>query len=222
MEIKRQSGSNILKFDVENKYTEYILERKEFDLSGRSNKNSNDEAFSLSCKSVAALHLVRNEILKLSIAYKKKINEEFNVKPKDLQKSLDEYNKKTQQQKVNLKKENGVFLIDVEIGKADFVFILDSGASDCHISSSLEQELLKNKVIGIADYLPKGKYQLANGTIVETKRLKLPKVKVGNKIIEDVIVSVGSSVSPNLLGQSFLSKLLNWSIDNTNNTLNFQ
>ncbi len=122
--------------------------------------------------------------------------------------------------KVILKKENGVTSLSVTVGgKITSKFILDSGAGECNISSELEKKLIANGIIKKTDYLVNGLYKLADGSIVENRRVKIPKMKIGNKTVSNVIVSIGTSDSPNLLGQSFLNKLDKWSIDNSKKTL---
>jgi predicted aspartyl protease len=122
--------------------------------------------------------------------------------------------------KIPLSENNGVFSLNVTIGgKVLSKFILDSGAGECNISSDLEKKLIANGLIKNSDYLNNGLYKLADGSIVENRRIKLSKMRIGNKTISNVIVSVGSSDSPNLLGQTFLSKLDQWSIDNSKNVL---
>ncbi|MBK8310438.1 MAG: retroviral-like aspartic protease family protein [Chitinophagaceae bacterium] len=127
--------------------------------------------------------------------------------------------KKTES-KISLIEENGVFSIKATIGgKVLTKFILDSGAGECNISSDLEKKLIENGIIKNTDYLNSGLYKLADGTIIENRRVKISKILIGNKQIKNVIVSIGPSNSPNLLGQSFLNKLDSWSIDNSKKIL---
>ncbi len=98
-------------------------------------------------------------------------------------------------------------------------FILDSGAGDCSISSELENNLKASGVIKEKDYLPNALYRIADGSVSVCKRVKIPKIIVGGKIIYNLVTSIGPSGSPNLLGQSFLSKTNKWSIDNSTNQL---
>ncbi len=118
--------------------------------------------------------------------------------------------------KIAITEENGVLSIKATIGgKVVANFILDSGAGECNISSDLEKKLIENGIIKNTDYLNNGLYKLADGSIIENKRVKITKISIGNKQIKNVIVSIGPSNSPNLLGQSFLKKLDSWSIDNS-------
>lgn len=121
---------------------------------------------------------------------------------------------------IPLSENDGVFSLNVTIGgKVLSKFILDSGAGECNISSDLEKRLIANGLIKSSDYLNNGLYKLADGSIVENRRIKLSKMRIGNKTISNVVVSIGSSDSPNLLGQTFLNKLDQWSIDNSKNVL---
>lgn len=132
---------------------------------------------------------------------------------------ISESNKKTES-KIPLIEGNGVFSVKAIIGGKVFSkFVLDSGAGECNISSELEKELIKYGIIKNSDYLNNGLYKLADGTIVENKRVKIPNILIGNKQIKNVIVSIGQTNSPNLLGQSFLNKLDSWSIDNSKKIL---
>lgn len=132
-------------------------------------------------------------------------------------------NSNTTHSNVTLTEQNGVTSLMVTVGgKITSKFILDSGAGDCNISSELEKKLLANGIIKKTDYLDNGLYKLADGSIVENRRINIPKLKVGNKTISNVTVSVGPSDSPNLLGQSFLKKLNKWSIDNSKKILTIE
>jgi hypothetical protein len=83
------------------------------------------------------------------------------------------------------------------------------------MSSDLEKKLINNGIIKPTDYRVNGLYRLADGSVVENRRVNISKIKIGNKIVHNVIISIGASNSPNLLGQSFLKKLDKWSIDNS-------
>jgi len=121
---------------------------------------------------------------------------------------------------IPLKKEGGVFTLSVTLGNIiKSQFILDSGAGDCSISTELENKLKANGLIKEKDYLPNALYRIADGSVSICKRVKIPKIIVGGKIIYNLVTSIGPSGSPNLLGQSFLSKTNKWSIDNSTNQL---
>lgn len=128
-------------------------------------------------------------------------------------------NNPSKEYKIPLKMANGVFTLNANINGISTVFILDSGAGETNISSKTESKLIANGIIDQSNYLSNGLYKLADGSIVECKRVKIPKISVGGKIIYNVIASIGGDNSPNLLGQSFLKKTLKWSIDNSQKLL---
>lgn len=121
--------------------------------------------------------------------------------------------------KIKLNQKNGVFTIDASIGGLLFSFVLDSGAGESNISSGTERQLLTKGIIKQKDYLSNGLYILADGSVQECRRVRIPKITVGGKTVYNVVASIGPGGSPNLLGQSFLSKADSWTIDNTKNYL---
>lgn len=138
-----------------------------------------------------------------------------------LKKETTLHNQSSQKEsKIALIEENGVFSVRVAIGdKFLSKFVLDSGAGECNISSDLEKKLIEAGIIKRTDYLSSGLYKLADGRIIESKRVRISNISIGSKKIKNVIVSLGPSNSPNLLGQSFLNRLESWSIDNSKKIL---
>jgi len=120
---------------------------------------------------------------------------------------------------IQLMKLGGVYFIPVSIGNITDNFVLDSGASDVLISVEMEKRLIQNGIIKKVDYLENGLYKVANGNIVECRRLIIPKLKIGDFTIENVPASVGIGQSPLLLGKSVLDKFSKWSINNLTQTL---
>jgi len=79
--------------------------------------------------------------------------------------------------------------------------------------------LIRTKTITDEDFLGKQIYVLADGSKVPSQRFRIRSMKVGNKIVKDVVGSVASVKGEILLGQSFLSKFKSWSVDNEQHTL---
>lgn len=121
--------------------------------------------------------------------------------------------------KIKLYERNGTYQVVVNIENIYNQFILDTGASETTISSILERELIKNGKITKGDYIADGLYRIADGSIISQKRLIIKNLNVGGVTINNLIVSVGNTKSPLLLGKNFLDRFNNWTIDNTNNTL---
>lgn len=115
---------------------------------------------------------------------------------------------------INLKDNNETYSLSINISGILNDFILDTGASETTISSTLEKKLISNGVIEKDLYLTDGLYRIADGSVITQSRVKLNDVRVGNLIVDNLIVSIGNSNSPFLLGRNFLDKFNNWSIDN--------
>lgn len=121
--------------------------------------------------------------------------------------------------KINLKEKGGTFVVNVKFKSLNIPFILDSGAAETSISSNVEKQLLANGTITKNDYLSNGLYRVADGRIVTQRRVLLKKVTVGQFTVRNVSASIGGKDTPLLLGKSFLDKFSNWSINNSEKTL---
>ena len=123
------------------------------------------------------------------------------------------------QSSISLQESGGVYQLWVKIGSVKKLFILDSGASELAISRETERDLISSGMITKENYLRSGLYRLADGSIVEARRILIPSIQVGDFTVYNVTASVGGSGAPLLLGRSFLDKFQKWSIDNSNNYL---
>lgn len=124
--------------------------------------------------------------------------------------------------KIKLQHQNGVYYIPVSIGGIERNFVFDTGASEVLISTDLERQLIENGVIKKDNYLPFGLYQIADGSIVQCRRLILPKINIENIVVKNVHASVGVGSVPLLMGKSVLDKFKKWQIDNISETLVFE
>jgi predicted aspartyl protease len=55
---------------------------------------------------------------------------------------------------------------------------------------------------------------LADGSKLPSLTFRMRSLKVGDKVVENVIGSVAPAAGQLLLGQSFLSRFRSWSVDN--------
>ena len=149
------------------------------------------------------------------------LNDPFASSPRDNKPSVKNKAtvKSSKRLAIPLKYSNGVFYVSVQINGIQYPFILDSGASETTISEKVEKQLVNRGLIKPSNYLSNGLYKLADGSIVESRRVRIPKITVGNKTIFNVVAAVNAKRSPNLLGQSFLNKINSWTIDNANHQL---
>src|ERR1700735_866341 len=115
---------------------------------------------------------------------------------------------------------HGTLQVPVVInGKISLNFIIDSGATDVSIPASVFSALTRNGTVSPQDFLDKRMYKLADGSGEISQRFRIRSLRVGKLEVRDVIASVGDSGGLLLLGQSFLSRLKSWSIDNEQQAL---
>ena len=119
-----------------------------------------------------------------------------------------------------LGRRGGVHTIPVTInGVLTLDFILDSGASDVQIPADVMLTLLRTGTVSADDMLGSAEYRLADGSTLTGLRLVIRSLRVGRHILDNVIAGVGPSSGALLLGQSFLSRMPHWSIDNRRGVL---
>jgi hypothetical protein len=104
-------------------------------------------------------------------------------------------------------------------GKISLNFTIDSGATDVSIPGRVFSPLTRDGIVSPQDFLDKRIYKLADGSGEISQRFRLRSLRVGKLEVRDVIASVGDSGGLLLLGQSFLSRLKSWSIDNERQAL---
>lgn len=122
--------------------------------------------------------------------------------------------------KIKLIKKNGVYKIPVRINESiSLDFIFDSGASDVTISNDIFTTLIKQGKIDKSDILGYEYYQIADGSTVKQLSILLRKLQIGEIVVTNIKASVGSTISPLLLGQSFMQKFKQFTIDNENGYL---
>jgi hypothetical protein len=115
---------------------------------------------------------------------------------------------------------HGTLQVPVAInGKISLNFTIDSGATDVSIPATVFSTLIRDGTVSSQDFLDKRMYKLADGSGEISQRFRIRSLRVGKLEVRDVIASVGDSGGLLLLGQSFLSRLKSWSIDNERQAL---
>lgn len=120
---------------------------------------------------------------------------------------------------IKLNENNGVYTLSVKFGAITKIFVLDSGASEITISNTLENELIKNGIIKKEDYLPDALYKIADGSIINQRRVVIKNLSVGEFKLKNISASIGNENTPLLLGRNFLGIFKTWSIDNKKKSL---
>jgi len=98
-------------------------------------------------------------------------------------------------------------------------FTIDSASSDVSISENVFSTLMRTGALDPGDMIDTQNYRLANGTEQKSPRFRFRSLRVGNVELHDVIGSIVTQDGDLLLGQSFLSRLKSWSIDNERHVL---
>lgn len=110
---------------------------------------------------------------------------------------------------IELKRDsNGYFFADVEINGAPVHMLVDTGATVIALSRNDAQMAGIATSIGMNDVVGQG----ADG-VVKGEQVKLDRVTLGDKTIEDVPAIVLNSGGQSLLGQSFLTKFATVTIE---------
>ena len=123
----------------------------------------------------------------------------------------------------NLISENGVLKVQAIINDTiPLSFIVDSGASDVVIPADVVLTLIRTGTLLRSDFIGSRTYRLADGSLVPSTTFKLKSMKVGNRVLSNVIASMTSVDGALLLGQSFLNRLGKWSINNNKQILEFE
>lgn len=121
---------------------------------------------------------------------------------------------------IKLKKTQGIYKIPVKVnGSLTLDFVFDSGASDVLISNDVFSTLMKMNKISKNDILGYEYYQIADGSTVKQTSIILRKLQIGEIVVNNIKASVGKSTAPLLLGQTFLQKFKQFTINNQNDIL---
>jgi len=116
---------------------------------------------------------------------------------------------------VPLRSVSGALVVRVLVNnQVTLDFMLDSGAADVSIPADVFSTLVRTRTIETSDNLDTQVYELADGTRTRTQRFRIRTLRVGSVELRDVVASVAPQAGPLLLGQSFLSRIKTWSIDN--------
>jgi len=121
---------------------------------------------------------------------------------------------------VKIEQTNGRILVAAEVnGKITLSFILDSGASDVAIPADVVQTLTRAGTISSADFIGTKTYVLADGSKLPSEAFILHELRVGDHTLKNITAHVTPVQGSPLLGQSFLSRLPAWTIDNKQHAL---
>ena len=125
-------------------------------------------------------------------------------------------------QAVPLEPFNGAFVVPVILnGVITEKFIVDSGAADVSIPAEVASRLKELGALKGSDLLGSKIYTLADGSRVSSEIYRISSITIGHTVVHDVTVRISAARSHLLLGQSFLSRLRSWSVDNARGVIAF-
>jgi clan AA aspartic protease (TIGR02281 family) len=115
---------------------------------------------------------------------------------------------------------DGAYIVHVLInGVLTGDFIIDSGSADVSIPAEVASALTRLGTISDRDFIGSKIYVLADGSRVPSETYRISSLKVGDLVMQNVTVRIAAERSGLLLGQSFLSRLKSWSMDNSRQML---
>jgi clan AA aspartic protease (TIGR02281 family) len=121
---------------------------------------------------------------------------------------------------IRLRREGGVLVLPVQVNdRITLDFTIDSGAADVVIPADVFSTLSRTGTITSKDMMASQVYELADGARQEARRFRIRTLKIGNLELRNIVGSVTPAGGTLLLGQSFLSHLPSWSIDNRHGLL---
>ena len=112
---------------------------------------------------------------------------------------------------------NGIYQIPCKVNGVPMNFIFDTGASDVTISLTEAKFLIKQKLLTKEDFIDTINFKIANGEIIEGTKIILKSIDIDGIILENVSATIiNKQNSPLLLGQSAISKLGQYTINENN------
>jgi gag-polyprotein putative aspartyl protease/MORN repeat len=115
---------------------------------------------------------------------------------------------------IPLIKESGTFKVSVVInGVIPLHFMVDSGAADVSIPADVVGTLIRTGTLTDNDFVGEQIYRLADGSRIKSKTFRIRQLKVGDRVVENVLGSIADVNGSLLLGQSFLSRFKKVSFD---------
>jgi len=116
---------------------------------------------------------------------------------------------------VSMEAHDGAFVVPVVLNNiVREKFIVDSGAADVSIPEDVASTLLSSGTLTGGDLIGNKTYQMADGSLVPSKIYRIASLQIGGMVMQNVTVRIAAAKSSMLLGQSFLSRLKSWSMDN--------
>jgi peptidoglycan hydrolase-like protein with peptidoglycan-binding domain len=96
-------------------------------------------------------------------------------------------------EEIALRNNGGVYVVPVHInGAITLDFIVDSGASDVLIPADVAMTLARTGTIAPGDFIGDREYRVADGSTLKSERFILRELRVGSRVLQNVVASIGS------------------------------
>ena len=117
-------------------------------------------------------------------------------------------------ERVPVTSDGGVYSVPVHLnGVLRLDLVLDTGAAFVMIPADVALTLKRTGTLTIAQEANAQDFELADGSVVQQRRVVLCSLQVGSQRLRDVEAIIGGLRSPLLLGQSALRRLEPWRLD---------
>jgi clan AA aspartic protease (TIGR02281 family) len=108
--------------------------------------------------------------------------------------------------------------VDVQLGSLTQRMLIDTGATSISVPNSVANELLRH---GEATLDDPGQVTIANGSTYAVSLIRIDTVRVGNRVLHDVIAGVSPEQASPLLGFPVLNQAGRFTIDTKSRQLIF-
>ena len=116
---------------------------------------------------------------------------------------------------VKLLPDGTTFKVKLTISGIVRYFVYDTGASELVINSELEKELLKTGKISMSDYVESKQFEIADGSIIEAKGVRLNNIVIGGFRVNNVVAYI-TKEGGMLCGMGLMNKFRTWELDKEN------
>jgi clan AA aspartic protease (TIGR02281 family) len=121
---------------------------------------------------------------------------------------------------IPLGESGGVYTVPVQVNRSvTLQFVVDPGAAIVVIPRSVLRELVANGSVTQTDVVGLSIAELADSSAYQAIQIRLRELRVGDKVVRDVLAAVSPGLTYSLLGQSFLKRFASITLDNQRRVL---
>lgn len=121
---------------------------------------------------------------------------------------------------VPLGESGGVYTVPVQVNRSvTLQFLVDPGSAVVVIPRSVLNTLVANGTFAEGDVVGTSIAELADSSLYRAVQLRLRELRVGDRVVRDVIAAVSPGLTYPLLGQSFLKRFASVTFDNQRRVL---